>query len=196
MVCLMNAHRPWNPELRARGPLPVRWRSLGLILIAAACAFLPTRDAVAQGDIRTIGKYRAFFHRGGYSEGKRAILTPVALISTSIGGDSVAVPLGDIRALYIRHGTKALHGAAYGAGIGLISTCIGVAAASANSSELEGDIDFGVVMTVGAAMIVSGALIGSIAGSFLAHWERVPLEIQPSIHAESKQVSFMLRLRF
>jgi hypothetical protein len=144
---------------------------------------------VAQGDIRTIGKYRAFFHRGGYSEGKRAILTPVALISTSIGGDSVAVPLGDIRALYIRHGTKALHGAAYGAGIGLISTCIGVAAA-------EGDIDFGVVMTVGAAMIVSGALIGSIAGSFLAHWERVPLEIQPSIHAESKQVSYMLRLRF
>jgi hypothetical protein len=130
----------------------------------------------AQNGNQQMKRFRLLFEDGGCIEGKNGYLDGSRFVGTSNTGDPVAVPLGDIRALY-RRGNHARNGAAYGAGIGFISSLAGLA--SASSQNLDGSIETDWLIGFFAAMTASGAILGFLAGSAMARWERVPFAVVP-----------------
>lgn len=143
-----------------------------MTVILVCLIFLAAGVAAGDESVRP-RDFRAMLKDGRRVEGSKGLLTGSTMEGTLKSGESISIPLEDIRALDMSSGSRTMKMAAIGGGLGLVASLLAVVQVSADPShELNEDAVAGVM--VGSMGV--GALIGALFGASQKSWESVPLD--------------------
>lgn len=156
------------------------------------CMFSFILNSFVYSQEKSFSKFRVLLHSGERIEGLNGVLKDSILVGKLKNGTSLSIKRDEIRLMDEASGTQVFKGAAIGGGLGLIVWIAAVANVEADPDRVLKEDATKIGLTITAACVAVGALIGS----FYNKWEKYPIETKLNFKPDINGVEFAVSLNF
>ncbi len=170
-------------------------RKLGLSFIFIL--FLFSNNVFAQKEGVVHPRFRALLQSGERIEGKDGCFTSTNFNGILNTGEEISISRNEIKVLDVSSGSKVMQYAAMGAGVGFLTSLLGIASAAIDASEDPSlELNTGAIVPITLVVTGTAALIGGIIGANQTKWTRVPIRTTLNFQPKEKGAVFMVSIPF